>query len=72
MEQMDYNLLFRWFVGLAMDAPIWDVTVFTKNRLRLLSRNVAAKFLSAIIHQAREQALLSDNQFSADGTLIEA
>jgi transposase len=45
MEQMDYNLLFRWFVGLAMDAPIWDVTVFTKNRERLLSRDVAARFL---------------------------
>jgi transposase len=72
MEQMDYNLLFRWFVGLAMDAPIWDVTVFTKNRERLLSRNVAAKFLSAIINQARVQALLSDDHFSVDGTLIEA
>ena len=72
MEQMDYNLLFRWFVGLAMDAPIWDVTVFTKNRERLLSGDVAAKFLSAIINQARVQALLSDDHFSVDGTLIEA
>ena len=72
MEQMDYNLLFRWFVGLAMDAPIWDVTVFTKNRERLLAGDVAAKFLSAIISQARVQALLSDDHFSVDGTLIEA
>jgi len=72
MEQMDYNLLFRWFVGLATDAPIWDVTVFTKNRERLLSGDVAAKFLSAIINQARVQALLSDDHFSVDGTLIEA
>jgi transposase len=72
MEQMDYNLLFRWFVGLAMDAPIWDVTVFTKNRERLLAGDVAAKFLSAIISQARVQALLSNDHFSVDGTLIEA
>ena len=72
MEQMDYNLLFRWFVGLAMDAPIWDVTVFTKNRERLLSGDIAAKFLSAVIRQPRVQALLSDDHFSVDGTLIEA
>lgn len=72
MEQMDYNLLFRWFVGLAMDAPIWDVTVFTKNRERLLAGDVAAKFLSAIMAQSRVQALLSDDHFSVDGTLIEA
>ncbi len=51
MEQMDYNLLFRWFVGLAMDAPIWDVTVFSKNRERLLVGGIAARFLSAIIRQ---------------------
>ena len=49
MEQLDYNLLFRWFVGLAMDAPIWDVTVFTKNRERLLEGNVAAKFFQAVL-----------------------
>ena len=72
MEQMDYNLLFRWFVGLAMDAPIWDVTVFTKNRERLLASDIAAKFLSAIVGQSRVQALLSDDHFSVDGTLIEA
>jgi transposase len=72
MEQMDYNLLFRWFVGLAMDAPIWDVTVFTKNRERLLAGDIAAKFLSTLIGQPRVQALLSDDHFSVDGTLIEA
>jgi len=72
MEQMDYNLLFRWFVGLAMDAPIWDATVFTKNRERLLAGDIAAKFLSAVIGQPRVQALLSDEHFSVDGTLIEA
>ena len=72
MEQMDYNLLFRWCVGLAMDAPIWDVTVFTKNRERLLAGDIAARFLSAIIRQPRVQALISDGHFSVDGTLIEA
>jgi transposase len=72
MEQLDYNLLFRWFVGLAMDAPIWDVTVFTKNRERLLAGDVAAKFLSAVMGQHRVKALLSDDHFSVDGTLIEA
>jgi transposase len=72
MEQMDYNLLFRWFVGLSMDAPIWDVTVFTKNRERLLAGDIAAKFLSAVVAQSRVQALLSDDHFSVDGTLIEA
>jgi transposase len=49
MEQLDYNLLFRWYVGLAMDAPIWDVTVFTKNRERLLAGDIAARFLSAVL-----------------------
>jgi transposase len=72
MEQLDYNLLFRWFVGLAMDAPVWDPTVFTKNRDRLLEGDVAAKFLNAVLGQARVKALLSDDHFSVDGTLIEA
>jgi transposase len=72
MEQLDYNLLFRWFVGLAMDAPIWDVTVFTKNRERLLEGEVAAKFMAAVLGQPRIKALLSDEHFSVDGTLIEA
>jgi transposase len=72
MEQLDYNLLFRWFVGLAMDAPVWDVTVFTKNRERLLDGDIAAKFLAAVLGQPRIRALLSDDHFSVDGTLIEA
>ena len=72
MEQLDYNLLFRWFVGLAMDAPIWDVTVFTKNRDRLLEGDVAAQFFQAVLGQPEVRALLSDEHFSVDGTLIEA
>jgi transposase len=72
MEQMDYNLLFRWFVGLAMDAAVWDATVFTKNRDRLLAGEVAAKFLAAVVGQARGRDLLSDEHFSVDGTLIDA
>src|SRR5215469_12349755 len=60
MEQLDYNLLFRWFVGLSMDAPVWDATVFTKNRERLLAGEVAAKFMAAVLHQARVRTLLSD------------
>jgi transposase len=72
MEQLDYNLLFRWFVGLAMDAPIWDVTVFTKNRERLLAGDIAAKFFQAVLGQPEVRALLSDEHFSVDGTLIEA
>jgi transposase len=72
MEQLDYNLLFRWFVGLSMDAPIWDVTVFTKNRDRLLAADVAAKFMDAVLNQPKVRALLSDEHFSVDGTLIEA
>lgn len=72
MEQLDYNLLFRWFVGLAMDAPIWDVTVFTKNRDRFLEGEVAAQFFCAVLGQPEVRALLSDEHFSVDGTLIEA
>lgn len=72
MEQMDYNLLFRWFAGLSMDAAIWDVTVFTKNRDRLLSGDVAVKFLAAVVAQARARNLLSDEHFSVDGTLLDA
>jgi transposase len=72
MEQLDYNMLFRWFVGLSMDAPIWDVTVFTKNRERLLEGEIAAKFMAAVLAQPRVKALLSDEHFSVDGTLIEA
>lgn len=72
MEQLDYNLLFRWFVGLSMDAPVWDVTVFTKNRERLLDGDVATRFLAAVLGQPRVKTLLSDEHFSVDGTLIEA
>ena len=72
MEQLDYNLLFRWFVGLAMDAPVWDATVFTKNRDRLLEGDVAAQFFRAVLGQPEVRALLSDEHFSVDGTLIEA
>lgn len=72
MEQLEYNLLFRWFVGLAMDAPVWDVSVFTKNRDRLLDGEVAAKLLGAVLAQARSRDLLSDEHFTVDGTLIEA
>ena len=72
MEQLDYNLLFRWFVGLGVDDPIWDVTVFTKNRDRLLEGEIAAKFLRAVLGQPKVKALLSDEHFSVDGTLIQA
>jgi len=72
MEQLDYNLLFRWFVGLSMDAPVWDATVFSKNRDRLIEGEIAAKFLAAVLSQARVKALLSDEHFSVDGTLIDA
>ena len=72
MEQLDYNLLFRWFVGLTMDALVWDVTVFTKNRERLVDGDIAAQFMAAVLSQPRVKALLSDEHFSVDGTLIEA
>lgn len=72
MEQLDYNLLFRWFAGVSMDAPIWDVTVFTKNRDRLLGGEVAARFMAAVLSQPRVKKLLCNDHFSVDGTLIEA
>jgi transposase len=72
MEQLDYNLLFRWFVGLNMDDSIWDVTVFTKNRERLLDGDIAEAFFQAVLQQARERDLLSDEHFTVDGTLLEA
>lgn len=70
MEEMDYNLLFRWFVGLEMDDRVWDVTVFTKNRERLMAGEISQKFLQAVLRQAGE--LLSDEHFTVDGTLLEA
>src|SRR6202163_41508 len=72
MQQITYNMLFRWFVGLAMDVPIWDVTVFTKNRDRLLEGDVACGFLTAILADPAVKPLLSTEHFSVDGTLIEA
>ena len=72
MEQLDYNLLFRWFVGLSIDAPVWDATVYSKNRDRLVAGDVAARFLQAVLRGARTRRLLSDEHFSVDGTLIEA
>jgi transposase len=72
MEQITYNMMFRWFVGLSMDAPVWDVTVFTKNRDRLLAGDIARGFLAAILVDPQVEPLLSDEHFSVDGTLIEA
>ena len=72
MEQLDYNLLFRWFVGLNMDDAVWDPTVFTKNRERLLAGDIAEAFFARVLAQARQRGLLSDEHFTVDGTLIEA
>lgn len=72
MEQLDYNLLFRWFVGLSMDDPIWDHSVFSKNRDRLLEGDIAHLFFQSVLAQAREHQLLSNEHFTVDGTLIEA
>jgi transposase len=72
IEQLDYNLLFRWFVGLPMDASVWDATSFTKNRDRLLAGDVAREFLAAVLSQPRVKRLLSNDHFSVDGTLVEA
>lgn len=72
MEELNYNLLFRWFVGLGMDEKVWDATTFTKNRDRLLDGRVAERFFEAVVDQAREAGLLSDEHFTVDGTLIEA
>ena len=72
MEQLSYNLLFRWFVGLEMDDPVWDVTVFTKNRERLIAGAVSQQLLSAVVDEARGHGLLSEEHFTVDGTLIQA
>jgi len=72
MEQMQYNLLFRWFAGLGIDDPVWVPTVFTKNRDRLLNTDIARKFLAAILAHKDVAPLLSEEHFSVDGTLIEA
>ena len=72
MEQLDYNLLFRWFVGLSADDPVWDATVFCKNRDRLLDGDIAAKFFAGVLNLPQVSKLLSSEHFSVDGTLIEA
>lgn len=72
MEQLDYNLMFRWFAGLGIDDPVWDATVFTKNRDRLLDAEVAAKFMAAVLAHREVKPLLSSDHFSVDGTLVEA
>ena len=72
MEQLDYNLLYRWFVGLSPDDPVWDPTTFTKNRDRLQNGDVFAKFMSKLLNHPQVKPLLSDEHFSVDGTLIEA
>jgi transposase len=72
MEQLEYNLLFRWFVGLSVDEKVWDATVFSKNRQRLLQGDIAQAFFERILEQARQQSLLSEEHFTVDGTLLEA
>src|SRR4051812_34362567 len=72
MEEIDYSMLFRWFVGMNLDEPVWDVTVFTKNRNRLREGDVAREFLCEVVKQAQSKGLTSDEHFTVDGTLIEA
>jgi transposase len=72
MEQLQYNLLFRWFVGLSMDDPVWDATTFTKNRDRLLEGEIAAAFFAEVLADAKAAGLVSDEHFTVDGTLLEA
>lgn len=72
MEELDYSLLFRWFVGLAMDDAVWDATVFSKNRDRLIAGKIASQFFAAVNRQLEESGLLSDEHFTVDGTMLEA
>src|SRR5499427_6396194 len=72
VEEIDYNILFRWFVGLNLDDEVWDATVFTKNRDRLLEAEVAKEFLSLVVEQARGKGWASDEHFTVDGSLLEA
>jgi len=72
MEEIDYSLLYRWFIGLGMDDPIWSPTTFSKNRDRLLQSDIAGAFFDAVVGQARDAGLLSDEHFTVDGTLLEA
>jgi len=72
MEEIDYSVLYRWFVGLSMDDPIWSPTTFSKNRDRLLASDIASAFFDAVRRQAAEAGLLSDEHFTVDGTLLDA
>ncbi len=72
IEQLNYNLLFRWFVGLSMDDAVWDASTFSKNRERLLAGNIAEAFFHGVLQEARVGQLLSDEHFTLDGTLLEA
>jgi transposase len=72
MERLEFDLLFRWFVGLSIDDPVWDHSTFSKNRDRLLEGDIAAKFLAAVLSQPRVKRRLWSEHFSVDGTLIEA
>ena len=72
VERIEFDLLFRWFVGLGVDDPVWDATSFTKNRDRLLEGDVALKFLAGVLAQPDVRGLLSTEHFSVDGTLLEA
>ena len=72
MERLEFDLLFRWFVGLGVDDPVWDHSTFSKNRDRLLEGEIAAKFLAAVLAQPQVKRLLSSDHFSVDGTLIQA
>src|ERR1700677_1334122 len=72
MEEIDYSILFRWFVGLNLDDGVWDATTFTKNRDRLLEAAVAQEFLAQVVERARGARLMSDEHFTVDGTLLEA
>lgn len=72
MEELDYNLMYRWFVGLSMDDPIWDASTFSKNRERFLGKQVAQEFFAKVLEQAEQHDLLSEDHFTVDGTLLEA
>jgi transposase len=72
VEEIDYNILFRWFVGLNLDEEVWNATTFTKNRDRLLEADVAKRFLAEVVELARKKDFVSDEHFSVDGTLLEA
>src|SRR3989441_2671880 len=72
MEELDYNILYRWFVGLSLDDAVWDATTFTKNRDRLLDGDIAEAFFAEVLAAIKDDGLLSDEHFTVDGTLLEA